>query len=125
MSSSIPQDPSSTGERPPKRKWPRSQRFILSERGVDAEAAYRETIVASRASSGRAAFDEARSIWAREHDLQPDDGLYLGEVRGAAKSLDQVLAALRECDQSRPQAIEAMTRLLDLSFVLATVPELA
>ena len=52
------QDPS------PRRRWPRSQRFALTDKGRDAEASYRSSIVSSRSQEGRASFDAARSTWA-------------------------------------------------------------
>jgi len=41
------QDPS------PRRRWPRSQRFALTDKGRDAEASYRSSIVSSRSQEGR------------------------------------------------------------------------
>jgi len=48
----------------PRRRWPRSQRFALTDKGRDAEASYRSSIVSSRSQEGRASFDAARSTWA-------------------------------------------------------------
>ena len=40
-------------EKPEKLRWPRSHKFVLSERGRTAEVAYRERIENSRKDSGR------------------------------------------------------------------------
>lgn len=109
---------------PPRRRWPRSQRFILSEKGVTAEADYRSTIVASRADAagGRDAFDAAREQWARTWGVQTDDGLYLGEVKAGPKTLEQLVAALESCDKTKQDAIDAVGRTFDAGLVV-TAPE--
>ena len=53
----------------PRRRWPRSQRFALTDKGRDAEASYRSSIVSSRSQEGRASFDAARSTWAESFRL--------------------------------------------------------
>ena len=58
----------------PRRRWPRSQRFALTDKGRDAEASYRSSIVCSRSQEGRASFDAARSTWTEFFPLLPDDG---------------------------------------------------
>lgn len=104
---------------PPKRRWPRSQQFTLTDRGSEAEAAYRSTIVASRTQQGRASFDAARSAWAESFHLQPDDGLYLGEVRGGPVSLERIVEALDTCGKTRNDAFAAMERLFGAGLILA------
>jgi hypothetical protein len=93
---------------------------VLSERGNAAEDSYRSTIVASRAQEGRASFEAARSAWAGSFGVQPDDGLYLGEVRGAGKTLDEIAEALENCGKTRKDATAALERLFDAGLV-ATV----
>lgn len=109
---------------PPRRRWPRSQRFILSEKGVTAEADYRSTIIASRddAARGRDAFDAARTEWARTWGVQTDDGLYLGEVKAGPKTLEQLVTALETCDKTKQDAIEAVGRTFDAGLLI-TAPE--
>src|SRR5687768_17842780 len=46
--------------RAPKSRWPRSQRFALSAKGVEAEAAYRASVAAVTGVGGRAGFDADR-----------------------------------------------------------------
>lgn len=105
------------GDRPPPMRWPRAQRFTLSTRGTEAEASYRELIVASRAHEGRASFDAARAAWAGTYSLQVDDGLYLAEVRPGPVNLTQIVAALETCGKTRTDALTAIGRLVDAGLV--------
>ncbi len=99
---------------PPARlRWPRSRKFVLSPRGCEVEQDYREKIVASRAAEGRSSFDSARAAWASAHNLQPDDGLYLAEVKAGPVSLAQIVASLETCGKTRQDAIAALERLDD------------
>lgn len=108
-------------DRPEKARWPRSQKFTLSPKGREVELAYRETIVAARSdTTGRDSFDAARARWAQQNGLQPDDGLYLGEVASAPVSLPRLVEALETCGKSKPDAVAAIGRLVDAGFV-ATV----
>jgi hypothetical protein len=108
-------------ERPPKLRWPRSQRFLLSPRGGEAEASYRNMIVASRAQEGRASFDAARASWAGTYSVEADDGLYLAEIAAKPLNLTQLTEALEVCGKTRPDAINALGRLFDAGLI-APVP---
>jgi hypothetical protein len=101
----------------PRRRWPRSQLFSLSAKGGDAEAQYRSSIIASRAQEGRSSFDAARSAWAQTFQVQPDDGLYLGEARGGPIKLEQLVTALESCGKTRKDALAAVERLLDAGLL--------
>jgi hypothetical protein len=100
-------------------RWPRSRRFVLSAKGVVAEVAYREDIIASRAVSGRESFDAARSAWAVQFGLKADDGLYLSEVAVTPATLSQIVASLDTCGKSRRDAIAALGRLDDAGMITA------
>lgn len=104
-------------DRPPRMRWPRSQKFMLSPRGDEVELAYRATIVASREQAGRGSFDSARALWAKSNNLQPDDGLYLAEVRSGPVTLQQIIEALETCGKTRRDAIAAMERLVDAGMI--------
>jgi hypothetical protein len=112
-------------ERPPRRRWPRSQRFILSEKGIAAEAEYRAAIVTSRDEQirSRDAFDAARAAWAKTYGIESDDGLYLCEVKAGPRSLEQLVTALESCDKTKTDAIEALGRTFDAGLVI-TAPEI-
>lgn len=104
-------------ERPQRLRWPRSQRFVLSPRGVEAETQYREMIIAARDGTGRSAFDEARKTWAGNYKLDVDDGLYLAELKAGQANLPKLIAALESCGKTRPDAIAALERLVDAGFI--------
>lgn len=108
-------------ERPAKLRWPRSQKFALSQRGTEAESQYRELIVASREAAGRAAFDQARATWASTYSLEADDGLYLAEVKAGAATMPKLIAALETCGKTRPDAIKAIERLVDAGYIAPAV----
>jgi hypothetical protein len=102
----------------PKRlRWPRSQRFTLSDSGLEAEATYRSSIVASRMDEGRASFDRARVEWAERLGIQPEDGVYLCEIRARPLRLGDIVEALEACDKTRQEAVDALGRLLDAGLV--------
>ncbi|MBI2891970.1 MAG: hypothetical protein HYY06_00345 [Deltaproteobacteria bacterium] len=104
---------------PSPRRWPRSQQFKLSERGTAAESSYRSTIIASRTEEGRASYDSARLAWAESFHLQPDDGLYLGEVREGPIRMEQIVDALLTSGKSRKDAVSALERLFDEGMIFA------
>ncbi len=105
-------------DKPPRSAWPRGQKFALTPKGSEVEVAYRATIAAARTEAGRRdSFDAARAGWASTHQLQPDDGLYLAEVRGGPANLKQIVDALLGCDKDRRDAIAALQRLVDGGFV--------
>jgi hypothetical protein len=104
-------------DRPPKLRWPRSQRFLLSPKGGEAEASYRNMIVASRSTEGRASYDAARASWAGTYAVEADDGLYLQEIASKPSNLSQLTAALETCGKTRPDAINALGRLFDAGLI--------
>ncbi|MFO0598920.1 MAG: hypothetical protein U0228_26670 [Myxococcaceae bacterium] len=110
-------------EKPEKLRWPRSHKFVLSERGRTAEVAYRERIENSRKDSGRASFDAARTEWATAHQLQADDGLYLGELARGGVTLPQLITALESCGQNRKLALAALSRLADAGMFDENTPQ--
>lgn len=101
----------------PKRRWPRSQRFALSPKGVDAERAYREAVVASRAQEGRGSFEATCASWAEAFHLKADDGAYLGELRDAGQTLNELVKALEACGKSRSDVLQALERLEDAGLL--------
>jgi hypothetical protein len=99
------------------RNWPRTQRFVLSPAGSEAEAEYRSCIVASRTEQGRAAYDAAHFWRAAEYALQPDDALYLGEARTGPISIAEVVDSLDSCGKTKRDALFAIERLVERGFV--------
>ena len=108
-------------DRPPRLRWPRSQRFLLSPKGGEAEASYRTLIVASRQQEGRASFEAARATWAGQYAVQADDGLYLQEIATKPQNMTQLTTALEVCGKRRVDTIEALGRLFDAGLI-STAP---
>lgn len=105
---------------PKRQSWRRGQRFVLTVEGVNAEAAYREDIVASRAQAGRGSYDDARNAWAQHWGTQADDGLYLCELKDGPKSLGELSDALEACGKVRKDVVEAIDRIYGLKLVAET-----
>lgn len=92
--------------------------FSLTPAGRIVEASYRSRIVASRAEPGRRSYDAARSAWAVSAGLEPDDGVYLGELRPGAMDLGMIVEAVTVCGEKRIDGIVALGRLLDAGLIL-------
>jgi len=106
---------------PTPRRWPRAQKFVLSRTGLEVEASYRAHVQGSRAVEGRASYDAARAAWAGEHRLDPDDGLYLGEIRSGPASLADMVESLDACGKNHRDALSALDRLVQRGLVEALV----
>src|SRR5262249_1165466 len=100
-----------------RRRSPRSQRFALTDKGRDAEASDRSTIVSSRSQEGRAPFDATRSTWPESFRVQPDDGLYLGAVGGAPIHLEHIGEAVETGGKASKDALTALERLFDAGLI--------
>ncbi len=107
------------------KRWPRGQKFALSDPGVAAETAYRDAIHTARAQ-GRAALDTAQAAWAGPLGLQPLDGVVLGELRGGGrKSIADVARALEDCGTSAGEVKDAFDRLAEAGLVSPVAPAAA
>ena len=104
---------------PPRPRFPARRPFTLAPTGRAAEASYRAVIVAARQRPGRTAFDAARVEWAEELGLEPDDGIYLGELLIAPRSVHQLTEALVICGKSRSDTMAAVGRLVDAGLIWA------
>lgn len=90
---------------------------MLSAKGAEAEESYRMGVVASRAVDGRASFDAARAAWAAPLGIEPEDGVYLCEIRQGPIRLEQIVQALEACDKTRQDTVAALERLFDAGLV--------
>ena len=106
----------------PRTKWSRSQRFRLTPAGREAGRAYRQDIVASRAEAGRKSFDAARAEWAARLALEPTDGLYLGELLEAPRTIPEIAASLDGCGPQRGDVRAAIERLVDVRMMELVAP---
>ena len=113
---------SGTDSGTPRTKWNRSQRFQLSPAGREAGLNYRQVIVASRAEAGRKSFDVARTEWAARLELEPTDGLYLGELLEAPRTIPEIAASLDGCGPQRSDVRAAVERLVQLRMLELVVP---
>ena len=106
----------------PRVKWSRSQRFQLSAAGREAGHTYKEVIGASRAEAGRKSFDDARAEWAARLLLEPGDGLYLGELLAAPRSIPELTEALDGCGPQRADVKLAVERLVKAHILELVAP---
>ena len=53
-----------------------------------------------------------------EFKIEPDDGVYLGEIGAERVRLDQLVKALESCGKSQADATNALTRLIDAGLVV-------
>ncbi|HVP69057.1 MAG TPA: hypothetical protein VMT17_17540 [Anaeromyxobacteraceae bacterium] len=100
----------------PAKRWPRGQRFLLSPRGVEVEAAYRVAIQEVRAL-GRDALEVAQSRWATPLGLEGHDGVVLSELRPGRRSLPELTHALEVCGTTPGQVRDAVDRLVERGMV--------
>jgi DNA-binding MarR family transcriptional regulator len=97
-------------------RWPRGQRFQLTETGQAAEAAHAEAVRDARAQ-GRSALDGAQRRWSEPLGLETGDGVVLGELKQGRRSLADVARALEDCGSTRGDVKEAVDRLVDRGLV--------
>jgi hypothetical protein len=97
--------------------WSRSQRFRLSPAGREAGENYREVIVAARSEAGRKSFDAARAEWAARLGLELADGLYLGELLDAPKTIAEMASSLDGCGPTPGDVRKAVERLVRLRMM--------
>jgi len=106
----------------PRPNWSRSQRFRLSAAGRDAGNNYLEVIVAARGAAARKSFDAARAEWAARLGLEPNDGLYLGELLEAPKTIAEIASALDGCGPTPGEVRKGVERLVRLGIMEPVAP---
>jgi len=102
------------------KRWPRGQKFTLSEAGLAAEALHREAVSQARAS-GRSALDSALAGWSSPLGIAPGDGVVLVELRAGKKGLNELGRAL-EATGLEPAELKASVDRLFVAGLVATVP---
>lgn len=100
------------------RRWPRGQRFTLSARGIEAEAAYRAAVQDVR-SLGRDALTQAEKRWAEALGLAPGDGVVMAEIRPGRRSFADLGHALQDCGTVPAQIRESVDRMVEQGYVEA------
>src|SRR5512133_4205520 len=102
------------------KRWPRGQKFTLTEIGAVAEADYRNTVAESR-SSGRAFLDGALAAWAEPRGVSPKDGVVLGELRSARNGMADLFKEL-ESSGFAPDDVRAAIERLVAAALLEPLP---
>lgn len=100
------------------KRWPRGQKFSLTEDGVLAEEAYRSAVAGSRAS-GRAVLDGAIAAWAEPRGVTPKDGIVLAELRGGKAGVPQLVKGLEPAGFAPDDVRAAIERLVQAAMVEA------
>jgi len=102
------------------KRWPRGQKFTLTEIGATAEAEYRSAVAETR-SSGRALLDGALAAWANPRGVTPKDGVVLTELRSGKAGLPDLVRELEPAGFAPDDIRAAIERLL-AAALLAPLP---
>ncbi len=103
------------------RRWPRGQRFRLSERGAEAEASHRE-VVRSAQGLGREPLEEARRLWGKPFGLYPLDGVVLSQLREGMAGMPELIRSLDDCGVTPDEVRSSVERLHAAGLVEALPP---
>jgi len=93
------------------KRWPRGQKFTLSDAGGEIEESYRAMVGAAR-WSGRPALEAALAAWAAPRGLAPGDGVVLGELRGKRLGLADLCRGLESAGIAPEEVRAAVGRLV-------------
>lgn len=97
-------------------RWPRGQKFSLSLAGREAQEAYRTAVLSARGQS-RGALDAALSAWAAPRQVEPPDGVLLGELLERPRGLSDLTGALEDAGASGAEIRAALARLIAAGLV--------
>jgi len=97
-------------------RWPRGQKFALSQGGRDAHEAHRAAVASARGLS-RSALEAALAAWAEPRQVQPGDGVVLGELRDRPRGLPEVTRGLESAGSSAAEVRAALGRLVAAGLV--------
>ncbi len=100
------------------KRWPRGQKFLASQAGREAAAAYRQAVHDARAM-GRGALDAAQEAWGAPLGVKGGDGVVLCELQDGKRSIADVARALEECGTSAAEVKDAIDRLTEAGLVEA------
>src|SRR5512138_936758 len=106
----------SAWERNAPKRWPRGQKFSLTETGSTAEAAYRTAVTESRAA-GRSVLDGALAAWAEPRGISPKDGIVLAELRAGKAGVPQLVKELEPAGFAPDDVRAAIQRLVEAAMV--------
>jgi hypothetical protein len=97
--------------KPTPQRWPRGQKFTVSDAGVEVEEAYRAVVTEAR-TSGRSALEAALAAWASPRGLSPGDGVVLSELRGKRLGLPDLCRGLETTGIPPDEVRAAIGRLV-------------
>lgn len=97
-------------------RWPRGQKFTLSLAGREAHEAHRTAVLVARGLS-RAALDAALSAWAAPRQVEPGDGVLLGELLDRPRGLPDLTHAFEDAGTSAAEVRAAVARLVSAGLV--------
>jgi hypothetical protein len=103
-------------EKPSPKRWPRGQKFTVSDAGLEVEESYRATVGEAR-SSGRSALEAALAAWAGPRNLSPGDGVVLSELRGKRLGLSDLCRGLETAGIEPDEVRAAVGRLVTAGAV--------
>ena len=101
-------------------RFGRAQKFRLSSKGGEAEAAYTLMVAKARDGVGRAQFDAARAAWSAPLGLTPEDGLFLVEFARGEHTITEAVRGLDDC--ASPKEVKAAVQRLIECGMLEPVP---
>ena len=97
-------------------RWPRGQKFTLSLAGREAHEAHRTAVLSARGLS-RASLDAALAAWAAPRQVEPGDGVLLGELLGEPRGLSELTRAFEDAGASSAEVRSALGRLVTAGLV--------
>jgi hypothetical protein len=98
------------------KRWPRGQKFSLTESGTTAEAEYRATVTEMR-TSGRSLLDGALAAWAAPRGVTPKDGVILGELRTGRSAMPDLFRDLEPAGFAPDEIRGAIERLVGAALL--------
>ncbi len=102
-------------------RWPRGQKFTLSAGGRGAHEARNLAVQAAR-GVGRSALDAALLAWASPLQIQPGDGVLLGELLVKPLGLADLSRALEDAGLSAAEVRASIARLVGAGLVEPVAP---
>lgn len=97
-------------------RWARGQKFTLSAAGANAREIYQAALVSARGMS-RAALDAALVGWAAPFQVEPGDGMFLGEFQDKPHGLTDLTHALEGAGTTAAEVRAAIARLVKAGLV--------
>ena len=97
-------------------RWPRGQKFTLSLAGREAHEEHRNAVLSARGLS-RSALDAALAAWAAPRQVEPGDGVLLGEMLDCPRGLPDLTRAFEGAGTSASEVRAAVARLVTAGLV--------